>query len=291
VSETPPLFSASVAHGLINATPLHVKTALEHPEEPSEIMEVGQVAHQVILERDVSRVAVLDFPDWRTKVARDTRDATRAAGKTPILAHRWAQVEKMVRAVLMHTINMRLDPVPFGPNGVAESSLYFTEQGVQCRATPDWLSLDHLYIYDLKTTGSAHPGQFSRTLWDKGYALQEALYRRAVKRVYDIDAEFTFVVVEIEPPYALSMVALDPEAQVFADMQLDHALDLWKRCLETNLWPGYPTRTCYAEVPTYLRAQYEMKGYYDAVLVPPRDEGPSGPAGGASGPFGVRQDL
>jgi hypothetical protein len=285
----PPLFSASVAHGLINATPLHVRTALETPEEPSEIMEVGTVAHQVILERDASRISVLDFPDWRTKAAREAREAARTAGRTPILAHRWAKVEKMVLTVTGQLLD--LHPMPFGIEGVAESSLYFEEQGVKCRATPDWLSLDHLYVYDLKTTGSAHPGLFSRTLWDKGYALQEALYRRGVKRVYDIDAEFVFVVVEVEPPYALSMVALDPEAQVFADMQLDHALDLWKRCLETDQWPGYPTRSCYAEVPAYLRTQYEMRGYYNGVFLPPGDAGPSGPAGGASGPLGIRQDL
>jgi len=261
VSETP-LFSYSVAHALINATPLHAYTALKTPEEPSEVMDIGTVAHQIILERDTSRIAVLDFPDYRTKVARDTRDATRAAGKTPILTHRWVQVEKMVVEFYRQLAALDIEPVPFGPEGVAEQSLYFTEQGVQCRATPDWISLDHLYLYDLKTTGSAHPGQFSRTLWDKGYALQEALYRRAVKRVYDIDAEFTFVVVETEPPYALSLVALDPEAQVFADMQLDHALDLWKRCVETDMWPGYPTRTAYAEVPPWLKAAWEVRNYY-----------------------------
>lgn len=260
------IFSSHIAHGLVTTTPLHVLTEIQSPQEPSAEMDLGSVAHQVILEGDTSGVAIIEAPDWRTKAAKEARDAARAAGKTPILAHHWTRVEAMVEAVERQL--QAFTPVPFArEGGMAEHSLYFTLEGVECRATPDWLTLDNRHIWDLKTTGvTANPAAFSRTLFDKGYHLQAALYRRAVFKLTDVLPEFEFVVVETEPPYALSIVGLDPASLAFADEQLDHALAIWKRCLATNQWPGYPTRTAYAEVPGYLVAQWQERSYWDAEL-------------------------
>jgi hypothetical protein len=259
------IFSASTAHRLLSESPLHAYNALLTPDLPTAEMDLGTVAHQVILEHSTAGVVIIDAPDWRTKVAKEARDAARAEGKTPILAHKWAVVEQMVAAVERQL--EAFTPVPFAwESGLGEHSLYVTLDGVECRATPDWLTLDNKRIWDLKTTGvSANPAIFSRTLWDKGYHLQAALYRRVVLVLTDVLPEFEFVVVETEPPYALSIVGFDPEALAFADTQLDHALAIWKRCRATNQWPGYPTRVAYAEVPAYLVSQWAERSYYDGV--------------------------
>lgn len=260
--ETLTPFSASIAHTLLSQSPAHAMAQILAPDEPTEVMEIGTVAHQVLLEHDTSRVAVIDAADWRKQATRDTRDAARAAGQTPILAAKWARVEKMVEAAREQF--EAFTPVPFArESGLAEHSLVVTLDGVPCRATPDWLTLDNRHCWDLKTTGvTANPAAFSRTLWDKGYQLQFALYRRVVRALTGVLPEFEFVVVETEPPFAVSVVGLDPEASVFADAQLDHALAIWKRCNETGRWPGYPTRVCYAEPPAWLIAQFQAAEYY-----------------------------
>jgi hypothetical protein len=262
---TAPMFSASLGHTLLSQSPAHAKAALEQPDEPSTVMDLGAVAHELWLMGEAS-VCVISAPDWRTKVAKQARDAARLAGEIPVLTHQWEAVRTMVAAGIEQVAKCE-PPIPF-TNGIPERSIFWNEAGVECRATPDWLSRDYRLIEDLKTVStSAHPAVFSRTLWDKGYHLQSALYRRAVKRVYGVDADFRFVVIETEPPHALSVVALDPEATEFADQQLDTALAIWKRCLEAGEFPGYPTRACYAEAPAYLKAQWETRSYYDALLV------------------------
>jgi len=254
-----------VAHALLSQSPRHAwwqhpTLNPEYVEEESEAMDIGTAAHAYLLQGETG-FTIVDLPDWRTKIARDTRDAARAAGKTPLLAHRWASVQAMAAAARAQFAHVE-PPIPF-TDDTAEQSIFWTEQGVECRATPDWLSHDHLTIDELKTVGgSGHPSAFSRALWEKGYGMQCALYRRAVKRVHGKDAEFRWIVCETEPPYAVSLVALDPEATEFADLQLDEALRIWKRCLGTGEWPCYPTRVAYAEVPRYLLTQWADGAYY-----------------------------
>jgi hypothetical protein len=227
-------------------------------------MEFGDAVHAYLLEGERA-FAIIEAPDFRTKAAREARDAARADGKTPLLAHRWLELQAMAEAVQGQL--QAFDPVPFTlEGGIAEQSIYWEEDGIQCRATPDWVTLDFRHIFDLKTTsGSAHPAAVSRTLWDKGWSVQEAWYRRGVWRVHGVRAEFAFVVCETEPPYAVSMVSLDPEAAAFADRQVAQGLAEWRRCVETNTWPSYPRRTCFAEVPPYVMAAFEMRSYYAEV--------------------------
>jgi hypothetical protein len=257
-----PLFSASLAHTLLSQSPAHAQAALAAPAEPSGVMELGAVVHALWLEGEAN-VCVVSADDWRTKVAKEARAAARAAGEIPVLGFQWEAVRSIVAAGQAHARQCE-PPIPF-TDGIPEQSLYFTEQGVACRATPDWLHRDYRTIDDLKTvTTSAHPASFSRTLWDKGYDLQAALYLRAVKRVHAVDADFRFIVIETTTPYALSVVALDPEALAFANTKLDHALAIWTRCLETGAWPAYPTRTAYAEVPAWMHAQWMERRYYES---------------------------
>src|SRR5690242_20841585 len=92
-----PSLSASIAHLLVNQTPWHAWAA--HPKlnphyerVERDIFDLGNVAHQLILEGDAERVAVIDCSDWRTKDAREQRDEARAEGKVPLLRKDWERV-------------------------------------------------------------------------------------------------------------------------------------------------------------------------------------------------------
>lgn len=259
-----PLFTASRGFALIDTTPAHVQAEVsgQVPDEESEAMDVGTIFHACLLLGE-SNVRLVDFPDWRTKVARDTRDSIRASGKTPLLAHKWAAVEAMLKATRQR-LEQLPDPRPL-VGGEAERSLYFMVGGVACRATPDWVSGDHRRIVDVKTTAvSAHPAAFGKSVWSNGNAFQNAVYRLAIKECYGVDAEFAWLVVETFPPYASSMVALDPEAEAFADLQVAEALDRWKECLTRNEWPGYRSQTAYLELPAWVQASWETRKYYES---------------------------
>lgn len=255
-----PMLSASIARILIAQSPKHAWTA--HPKlnpdyEPTvaEKFDVGTCAHSILLEGEAS-VVVVDAPDWRTNAAKDERDAARAAGQTPLLLKDFAAVERMCEAVKAQLGALAVTP-PLFTDGKPEQTLVWDEDGVGCKARLDWLRDDRAAIDDLKTTTrSANPETFSRTIFSTGYEVQAAWYLRGLKAVTGADAEFRFVVAETSPPYAVSVLSLAPSALELANAKVDWALATWRRCLEQDNWPAYPTRVAYAEPPGWAEAQW-----------------------------------
>src|SRR3990167_5550430 len=98
-----PSLSTSIAHLLLTRSAKHAQLA--HPRlnpawqpDATEQTDVGSIAHALLLDRDESRVVVIDASDWRTRAAKDQRDAARAEGKLPILTDRYGEVVHMVLA-------------------------------------------------------------------------------------------------------------------------------------------------------------------------------------------------
>lgn len=252
-----PSLSASVAHLLVNTTPLHAWNA--HPRlnpnferEEKAQFDMGSVTHALILEADTSKVQVVYADDWRTKDARAARDQARGDGLIPMLQKDWVRVEMMAEAVRAQ-IARRDDEPPLFDAGKPEQTLVWNERGVTCRARLDWLRDDHVAIDDLKTTGrSANPMQWSRnTLWSIGADIQVAFYLRGLKRLTGVDAVFRYVLVENVPPYGVSVVSMAGSALEIGNAKVDRALERWKWCLEHDEWPGYPSPVYYAETPGY----------------------------------------
>jgi len=261
-----PAFSTSVAHTLITKTPLHcwMQHSRLNPNpirEESNAMDLGTIAHSILLEGHMNNVVIVDAADWRTNKAKEERETARLQGKTAILAHKATEVIAMVRAAQSAINNSELADA--FKDGKPEQTLIWQEGKTWCKARPDWLTADGRVVIDLKTTGgSAEPETWTRNcLTQNGYAMQAALGLRGIKRLlHPKDCTFVFCVVETEPPYATSFVSLAPVYLEYADRQLNKALQIWDDCLFTNTWAGYPPRVAYMEAPTYLLMQEEIHG-------------------------------
>ena len=269
----PPSLSASIAHVLLTASPSHAWYA--HPRlnpewapESTEATDVGSIAHALLLEGDRSKVVVVEAPDWRTKAAREAREAARYDGKLPILADKMATVEEMV-AVAMGALGKSELGAEVFLREHAETTLLWQEDGVWCRSRPDHHTEDWRIILDYKTVGgSAEPAAWGRTqLLGMGYDLQIALALRAVKALGILESTFVFMCQETDPPYAVSFVSLAPAFLAVAEQRLTYARNMWRHCLETGAWPSYPSRVAYIEPPGWAAAQT-----IDAVS-PPVDDG------------------
>lgn len=267
-----PSLSSHIAHELLERSPRHARYI--HPRlnpayrpEQGAVLDLGTLAHRIILEKRTDGLARIEAKDFRTKAAQIARDDARAAGKIPLLESQWLDVQVMVGVWMQQLRN--LDPVPF-LDGLAERTLLWQDGGVWCRTRPDWMHPGG--ADDLKTTSTtAHPAEWTRRrLWDSGAALQAALFHRAVKALRLFSAheasEFRFIVCETDPPYGVSAIALDPEAMAFADMRLGVAIELWRECLASGRWPGYPTRTTYTEVPPWIKVRALEGGYYREAM-------------------------
>ena len=55
------------------------------------------------------------------------------------------------------------------------------------------------------------------------------------------------------------VIGLDPHALTLAEKKCLYALERWRQCRETNEWPGYPRRTCWAELPPAHEAWWVEK--------------------------------
>lgn len=254
-----PSLSSSVAKTLLRQSPAHA--AMQHPKlnnnyvnEESSRFDLGTIAHALLLEDDSSRLITIEADDWRTKAAKEARDAARAEGKIPILVKQAAHLLKMVGTARDFLRNSEVGDFKF----LAEQMLAWQEGNVWCRARPDWLSTDHTLILDYKTTDDANPDAFIRQIARMGYDTQAAFYLRGLEAVDPIDQPlFVFFAQEIEPPYACSLIALSNAYLEIANAKVERAIKTWGYCLKTGDWHSYTNRILYAEPPSWAMAEHE----------------------------------
>jgi len=258
-----PSLNASIAHTLLTQTPAHARMA--HPRlspqqdrEESSRLDLGTIAHGLLLEGDDSRVVVIEADDWRTKAAKDERDAARLEGKLPILVKDFDIVSNMVETA-QTTIGQSEVATEFSA-AIPEQTLIWQEADIWLRCRPDKATPDWRVVFDYKTcAGTAHPAVWAKTSMVRyGYDLQAAINLRGVKALgLAKKTTFVFLVQEMEPPYALSIVSLAPSWITLADDKLRVAMSLWKGCTRKNEWPGYPARVAYVDAPAYAQGEWD----------------------------------
>lgn len=266
-----PSLSASIAALMCNRSPRHAWIAhprlnpdYEHADEQK--FDIGTVAHAMLLAQE-DPCHIVDAADWRTTFAKDQRDFAREQDRIPLLTHQHGEVQAMVAAVRGQLDAIAIDP-PLFAAGAPEQTLVWEDQGVLCRARLDWLRDDRATVDDLKTTaGSARPDEWARRrMWEMGADIQARFYVRGVRALTGGDPEFRFAVAETCPPYAVSLVSLSPAAIEVADAKIDHALALWRRCVERDEWPGYPQQVAYAEPPVWeVERLYDLRELAEAA--------------------------
>lgn len=229
-------FSSTIARTLITRTPAHAKAQADGHQPATDAMDMGTAVHQLLLRDD--RVEVADYPDYRTKDAREWRDGCRESGRVPLLRHKWEEANHIAQAVRQQLADLELDPTPF-TEGTAEHVLRWQDHRVECRAMLDWLRDDHTLIDDLKTTNDASPRGFQRKVWSLRYDIQAAFYTRAVQAVHGTAPAFRWVAVETEYPYLVTVHQLEPAAVANAERRVEEAILRWRTCTETNTWPGF----------------------------------------------------
>ena len=243
-------FSSGLGQRILAQSPLHAWT--ESPWNPdrarddSGTADIGTFAHAMLLEGGADALVVVEAADWRTNAAKAEREAARAAGKLPILAHKVSEVKAMVKAAHEYIASSEIAGIL--TDGGPEQTAVFEADGVLCKVRPDRLGE---YCLSYKTTaGSAQPDAWIRTQLPQ-YDLGIALYGRGTgKRVITL-------VQEQSAPFSCSLIGLDPAYQALAESKLDQALSMWKACLELGKFPAYPTRICWAEPKPWMLAEAE----------------------------------
>lgn len=243
----------------------HPRLNPQPPEPENEAkFDIGSAAHCLLLEGGDAIFIVEGYDDWRTKAAKEARDAARECGKIPLLAKQGEQVFDMAHAA-REAIRQcpELGITDLRAEGDSELTYIWQEiNGIWCRIRVDWIRKDRTLILDVKTTGtSVNPSIFSSHINKMGYGVQEAFYKRGVKAIEGEMPDFVIMAQETAPPYFCSFHGLDLMNYDMADQKIKWAINEWSERLKSGQWPSYANRVHYAEPKPWELAEWEMRKY------------------------------
>jgi PDDEXK-like domain of unknown function (DUF3799) len=242
-----PTLSASIAHTIVSESPLHAWQ--RHPRlggslstsssNGSKAKDDGSLIHRLLLGKGKD-IELVPFYDFRTNAAKAIRDAATSVGKLPVLQH--VLEERGVAAV---RLKEKLEQRGYSLSGESELAIEWTETcaevPVRCRSMLDHVFRSKGKIYDLKSCASANPRKIARTFVEYGYDIEYVAHTRALAQLCPAlkCVDFTFLFLEIEPPYEIVPVKPDGQLLEIGRLRWENAVRTWHECLEENRWPGY----------------------------------------------------
>lgn len=272
-----PSLSCSIARMLVRKTPRHAWQAHARFGSvgivPTKVMDDGSAIHAMMSGQahliDVVRTVygpktknkdLIGHPvrDYKTDAAAEERDEIRGMGRIPVLAHRLPELTGCYQAAV-HQLEAADDGDVFLSPGRSEVMAVAREGDVWLRALIDRLPDDRrLAPGDLKTTElSAAPGGWERRLQTE-YAFQDAFYRRTLNGAEGfIRPPMRFGVIELDLPHGAVIMAPATILQTIAEAEVERAVQRWRQCTRSGLWPLYPPHTAWVEATGWQIAQSE----------------------------------
>jgi hypothetical protein len=256
-----PSLSQSIAHLLVSESPRHAWAA--HPKlgnmraASTRALDEGTLIHKLMLGAG-AEVVIVPFDDYRKKDAQAMRHEAVAAGKLPVIARKYDEMQETATR-----LRDRLKAEGFPLDGRSEVAIEWHERGehgpVVCRGRMDHVFINEGRIYDIKKARSVNPRQISRNFNDYGYPLQTVAYTRALAALNPAvlgRIEFTFLFLELDPPYEVVPVRPDGAFREIGALKWHQAVHTWEECLATGHWPGYANGVVTITPPAYVIAEH-----------------------------------
>jgi hypothetical protein len=255
-------------------------------QDDSAPKDVGSIAHEILLEGSESCCTVIDPQDypgkrggvpegWKNEAIRAARDDARASGKIPVLSTEMPRIRAIAASGFSFIESLReTEPRIWRAfqtdGGSSEVTMIWREGATLARLRADRIANDCKLIVDAKITGrSAEPGAWGRSqLLNFGYHVSAAWYRRGIRALCDVECDYVFLVIEDEPPHLCSLVGVDPAWLALGDSKITAGLRIWEKCERDGVWPAYPTRICYPELPPWADAAWQERQASDGFGIP-----------------------
>jgi hypothetical protein len=265
-----PSLTRSTIKELLFRTPLHAfyghpRLNPNYQKEEKVQFDIGTAAHSIFLQ-GIDVVMTVDADDWKKKANQELRDEIRALGKIPLLTHQHEEVIKIVNAAHLQLWQFELEPgkpshLQIG-EGDSELTYVWKEGDTWCRIRPDWISKARTLMMDFKTTAtSADPENYNRNLIvGTGLDIQDSFYRRGVTAIEKtVQPDMIFMVQEIYEPYLCTFIRLDMMYADMGEQKVKRGIQVWRECLKTGVWPGYPKSICTVEPMPWAVASWELR--------------------------------
>lgn len=234
---------ASWVKTLARSTPAHLEVSMREREE-SDALRVGSALHDSVLLPEVFSKRWVSMPklDRRTKDGKAMYEAlveSAALNQQQLLTEQEAEMVHCVTSSVFRTNAAQLLTM------CRERELVVTGEiaGVPCKARIDACDLHTGLVVDIKTTVSAAPRAFTRSVVEYGYLMQMAFYRELLQQngagAGALDATAVLVACEKTAPYGVALyeVRSDDMDRVMPAIEL--LVQRIARCMEMNDWPCY----------------------------------------------------
>lgn len=242
------IFPNSVSYSTLKllldeAGPAKYRHALDSPRVEKKAFDLGTALHAELLGKGRERLEIIDAADYRTKAAREARDAAYAAGKTPLLPKDVQLLDEAAEGIPDHIKAVFQD-------GQAEvAMLYQHPAGINVRGQIDFLRTDA--IVDLKTIQATDTRTIERQIWDYRYYLQAATYQLLHEELTGESLPYFIIAVELKPPYLARTITLSEEYMELGREHLAKAIDLYQTCAREDHWPGHPPTPTVIDPPIW----------------------------------------
>lgn len=258
-----PMLSQSIVKTIVEYNP---RTAwIAHPklnpnfegDDPSKY-DIGNLAHTRMLGRG-KQERHLDYPDWKTKAAREDRDAALEDGAIGVLLKDVDRADAMVAAGKSYLdLSPEWNHIFKGP-GYAEAVVVWRDGGINCKQMIDWLPADMLNPCDYKTTKMCVAEHaIGRKMMTDDWGVQAHMAERGLTALDPSlrgRLKFWFVAQEDEDPFGMTVSRLPASALIMGRKKIDRGMNLWARALHDNHWPTYPVKTLSPDYPTYAETK------------------------------------
>ena len=145
-------------------------------------------------------------------------------------------------------------------NAVKQESAFCRDPrtGLMRKVRPDARVFDRhsrIVLADVKSTfrGGATVGAWMNHCTRMWYDIQDSYYSKVYEDLYERPM-FCFIVVERKPPYACRIFDLDPHDKEEARIEHEAALDEFRKCQETGIWPAFDEGITTIRLPKWKRS-------------------------------------
>jgi hypothetical protein len=221
----------------------------ENPRTGVAAFDVGTAAHALILEGREDAVTVVDAPDWRSKAARDARDA---APGVALLVSEWDAVRRMRDAAMGNP-----DAAALLTGHTPEVSLRVDADGMRFKGRLDAWHPEKRVIVDLKTTRDASPRGFGRAAAEYGYHAQAAHYHDMTEVLTGHAHDYYIVAVEKDRPHVTAVYEVLHDHLAAGRQVLREALETYRAARDADEWPTRHEQQP-LELPSWAYPDMEM---------------------------------
>jgi hypothetical protein len=234
-----PALSQSIAHILIaqnesQAWAYHVKGGGLKRKATSAMDRGNRI--EGLMKLGTTEVVVSPYAEYRTKEAREWRDAQVAAGRVPVKPGEQDEEIEAAKGILARLKDEYGITFP----GRKQQPVIWQSNGVWCKGLLDhW---DEPTIDDLKIAETVHPDAIASKFETYGYDIQWAAYTEAVETIRPDLAgrvRMRFLFAEPKPPYEVVVCEPDGEMRALGKLKWERAKLRWGQCLAERRFPGY----------------------------------------------------